>query len=144
MPVISSKWLFLVCMEAEKPEEKFYVADNLRELRLELRLSQKAFGELFGWGRGNVNNYERGMIPPFPTLLAICRRFNLDLEAFTTQQGLIHARQVPGKPLPMPSAATLLETFELLNEGGKKEAYEVLLAKYLDLKSAIHKLNDLL
>ena len=54
-------------------------ADNIKQLRKQLELTQTAFGERLGVSRNVVNNLELGRVDPSDLVIkSICREFNVN------------------------------------------------------------------
>jgi len=124
------------------PEQDLFFAQNIKALRQLKGLTQTEFGQPFGLSRGVVNNYERGMVPPFGVVLSICQYFNLDVVAFGTKPGIAQAK------LPEKDTQNKLEVagqaFDALPPAQQRQQYLDLLAQQLELKALVQQLSKVM
>lgn len=57
----------------------YSINDRIKELRKTLRLSQTAFGERIGLGRGSIKGFdEKTTVPTSSQLVVICKEYNVN------------------------------------------------------------------
>lgn len=65
------------------------MADKIKNIRIENKLSQEKFAELIGISRQSVIAYEKGKtIPQTDVLISICKAFSLDLSYFVNNEAV--------------------------------------------------------
>lgn len=64
------------------------IVQRIRHVRKHYKLTQVAFAERIGYGRGVIENIERGLVPPKQLFLQqISKVYNVDLDWLLTGEG---------------------------------------------------------
>lgn len=95
---------------------------RIKKLRKALDLTQQAFADRLGMKQNTIATYEMGRsAPPTPTIVAICREFNVNEEWLRTGEGDMF------KPEPKDALDELIAQYRLPRE------FRPLIDKYLEL-----------
>ncbi len=71
----------MMWINIKKKDDDRVIPERIKEIRLDAKLSQKAFGEIFGMSRDEIGNIEYDRVKPKPLFIKhLCQEFTVNEE----------------------------------------------------------------